>query len=303
MNSKIIIISIITPIYNSANFLASLIDTIKAQTHEYWECILVDDGSTDSSFQLAKAYAKEDSRIKVFQQVNKGPMAARALGFSKSTGQYIQFLDADDTLHPTKIEQCLAAINQTPEGVYTGFHFVESTTNTKFIEPWRRVQLQENPFLDLILNWEKDLIIPIHSFLFRRNIIENFFQNENPFQTHEDWDMHLNFASNNYRFTFINEPLAFYHIYPESNSRRNLTISKKDTLNVLAKYYSLTPTYRKPIRKRYYDYIAIFCAQKLKGQLFDWKILFSNKMPYIVRLIGILTSPYHIFKFVLTRKK
>lgn len=303
MNASSPIISIITPMYNCERHIPSLVKTLKEQSFQSWECILIDDGSKDGTYQFAINYTLSDPRFIVISQDNEGPSAARRNGFMNSKGNFIQFLDADDTLHPQKLEKCLSVITDSSFGSYSHFNFIKPPSNESFIEPWRRSRLDENSFLDLICNWEKELIIPIHSFLFKREIVEEFFSIPGKFQTHEDWDMHLYFARKGYHFIYIPDALVYYHLEPDSNSRKNLTVSKKDTLNVLAKYYDLNPRFRKKITLRYFQFIAQFIAQTFKGHSFNWSILINNKMPKFHRVFAIIFTPYFLFTKLLEQKK
>lgn len=96
-------VSILIPLYNSEKFIAETIECALNQTWQDKEIIVVDDGSTDNSFLIAKSY--ESEILKVYTQQNKGASAARNHAFSKSTGDLIQYLDADDLLSPNKIEE------------------------------------------------------------------------------------------------------------------------------------------------------------------------------------------------------
>lgn len=100
-------ISIIVPVYNVEEYLSECIESILAQTHTCFELILIDDGSTDASAKICKAYARNDSRIRLFQQDNKGASAARNRGVEASVGKWITFVDADDMLRSDAIELLL----------------------------------------------------------------------------------------------------------------------------------------------------------------------------------------------------
>lgn len=89
-------ITIIVPVYNVEKYLEEAIESAINQTYQNLEILLIDDGSTDSSGQICDAYAKKDSRIKVFHQENKGLSGARNTGLKNATGKYIMFLDSDD---------------------------------------------------------------------------------------------------------------------------------------------------------------------------------------------------------------
>lgn len=93
-------ISVIIPVYNSAEYLAECLDSVINQTYQDMEIILVDDGSTDSSLDICRGYAKKDERISVFHQENQGAVRARKMGVKKAIGDYITFVDSDDWIAP-----------------------------------------------------------------------------------------------------------------------------------------------------------------------------------------------------------
>lgn len=97
--------SIIVPVYNAENFLDECILSILGQSYENWELILVNDDSTDRSFEICNKYAASDSRIKVINQKKSGPLIARANGINKCCGDYIGFLDSDDFLEKKTLEE------------------------------------------------------------------------------------------------------------------------------------------------------------------------------------------------------
>lgn len=90
------LISIIVPVYNTEKYLEKCLDSLINQSYPYLEIIVVDDGSTDNSFQICNKYTKLDSRIKVIHQKNKGLSAARNTGLQYVHGKYISFVDSDD---------------------------------------------------------------------------------------------------------------------------------------------------------------------------------------------------------------
>lgn len=91
-------ISIICPFYNATKYLDECINSVLNQKVGSWELILVNDGSTDSGVLIAESYAKKDQRIKLFTIENSGTLFARNYGIHKATGEYITFLDSDDSL-------------------------------------------------------------------------------------------------------------------------------------------------------------------------------------------------------------
>lgn len=103
------LISVIIPCYNQGNYLAETLDSVRAQTYPYWECIIVNDGSDDNTEQVAQEYIKKDSRFIYLSQENKGLSAARNYGIVNSNGQYILPLDSDDLIAPTYLERAINA--------------------------------------------------------------------------------------------------------------------------------------------------------------------------------------------------
>ncbi len=107
MNSEKLI-SVIIPVYNAEKYIKECLSSIIDQTYKNLEIICVDDGSTDHSLELLEFYRKKDSRIKIYKQDNKGPAAARNLALEKANGDYISFVDADDTLEYNAYEVLIA---------------------------------------------------------------------------------------------------------------------------------------------------------------------------------------------------
>ena len=97
-------VSIIVPIYNTERYLSKCLESIRTQTYLDVEVIMVDDGSTDGSKNVANGYAERDNRFRLFSQENAGVSAARNHGLDVAEGDYILFVDSDDWLEPNMIE-------------------------------------------------------------------------------------------------------------------------------------------------------------------------------------------------------
>ena len=97
-------ISIIVPIYNREKWLRNCLDSISAQIFKEWECILINDGSTDNSLEIAENYAANDPRFLVISQENQGVSAARNLGIDHAQGKWLTFVDSDDEIAPDYLE-------------------------------------------------------------------------------------------------------------------------------------------------------------------------------------------------------
>lgn len=98
------LVSVIVPIYNVEKYLKNCLDSLASQTYPNLEFILIDDGSKDSSGEIADAYAGKDLRFRVYHQVNAGLSAARNKGIELARGTYLTFVDSDDTVTPDYVE-------------------------------------------------------------------------------------------------------------------------------------------------------------------------------------------------------
>ena len=105
MSNTDIKVSVIMPIYNAYDYLRPAIDSVLDQTLREIELICIDDGSTDSSFELIKEYQQRDERIRIVTETNAGPALARNNGIKRARGEYLAFLDADDFFEPTLLEK------------------------------------------------------------------------------------------------------------------------------------------------------------------------------------------------------
>lgn len=101
-------VSIITPCYNGARFVAETIESVLRQTYADWEMIVVDDGSSDGSDRVIEAYVDRDPRIHLIRQANAGTACARNAALRQASGRYIALLDADDLWEPDFLERQLA---------------------------------------------------------------------------------------------------------------------------------------------------------------------------------------------------
>ena len=149
MENKTPLISIIVPVYNSERFIDKCVESILAQTYQNWELLLIDDGSKDNSGAICDSYEKTDSRIKTLHKVNGGVSSARNLGLDMAEGEFITFVDSDDYIGPTYLQDF--SDNGDYDIILTGLtHYSEEkeqklfgneeicyTDTVKFIKDWK----------------------------------------------------------------------------------------------------------------------------------------------------------------------
>src|SRR5690606_33192086 len=119
------LISIIVPVYNAEQYLSACLGSIRRQTYDNLEIILVNDGATDRSGEICEQFAQKDQRFKIYHEVNRGVGSARNIALRKVTGYYITFIDSDDTVHPDYISELYqTAKAQGSDIVCSGYNYI-----------------------------------------------------------------------------------------------------------------------------------------------------------------------------------
>lgn len=103
------LISIIIPVYNTEKYIHKCLNSIVSQSYTNWEAILVDDGSPDNAGKICDEYATKDCRFRVIHQKNHGVVNARNKAIAKASGEYLAFVDSDDFIEPTMLEEMITA--------------------------------------------------------------------------------------------------------------------------------------------------------------------------------------------------
>lgn len=106
------LVSIIIPVYNKADFLAECLSSIREQTWKKLDVIVVDDGSTDGSLEIVREYVEQDARFRLFTVAHEGPSAARNKGMEEARGEFLTFVDADDTIEREYIRKLAEGIGE-----------------------------------------------------------------------------------------------------------------------------------------------------------------------------------------------
>jgi glycosyltransferase involved in cell wall biosynthesis len=232
-------VSVIIPCYNQGRFLAEAVASVQAQTYPHWECLIINDGSTDETAKVGAALADADSKVRVINQANRGLAGARNRGLAEAKGQFIQFLDADDVIKPTKLEQQVRAARGSGDlaVVYSDYSLAaqESVELELPASGLRRRFRTENPVRELALDWETRLSVPCNCFLFdARFFTEYDIRFDEALPNHEDWDCWVRILSLKPSLYYVDSQLAVYRQHRESMSadRRSL---RKGFLKAIAK--------------------------------------------------------------------
>lgn len=140
------LISVVIPCYNSEPYLKTCLDSVLRQTWPYWECIVVNDGSTDASAALAADYAATDPRIRVVTIAHAGVSYAVARGVEEAAGQWLYFLDSDDWIDPNELERLYRTVTDNSCDMICSDFIIEeeSGSNLRSIVRFQGVVEQEN---------------------------------------------------------------------------------------------------------------------------------------------------------------
>jgi len=230
------LVSIIVPTYNYGRFIEETLECLRAQTYANWECIIVDDGSTDDTAEQVARFMERDARFKFLRQENARQAAAKNNGLRNSAGQYIQFLDADDLIEPQKLEQQVEYLERHPEIdiIYGSMRYF---TTEKPSDRLHWVWGENKPWMPEISGSGKEVvaalvqqnIMVINSPLIRRSVIDAVGMFDNGLPPAEDWDYWLRCAAAGMRFQFNDSPgtlaLVRSHSSSSSQDRRRMYVS------------------------------------------------------------------------------
>jgi glycosyltransferase involved in cell wall biosynthesis len=210
-------ISVIMPCFNGEPHLELSTGSVRAQTFADWELIVVDDGSTDGSWAMLQRLAAEDHRLRVFRQDNTGPATARNRGLREARGEFIAFLDSDDTWNPLFMEKMLTALETTPGAdlAYCGWQNLglPGGRGIPFVPP----EYEGPGKLDALL---ENCRWPIHGALTRAATIREEGGFDDTLTSCMDFDLWLKIGSA-HGITRVSEVLAFYHHHEGEQITKN----------------------------------------------------------------------------------
>jgi glycosyltransferase involved in cell wall biosynthesis/peptidoglycan/xylan/chitin deacetylase (PgdA/CDA1 family)/2-polyprenyl-3-methyl-5-hydroxy-6-metoxy-1,4-benzoquinol methylase len=206
-------VSVIIPAYNAAETLAECLDSIINQTHSDWEMVVIDDGSSDSTLEIARRYAGGDPRITVRQQNHQGVSAARNLGLTAARMPWVLFLDADDWVAPSHLEKMTAALSadSSLDAVHCGWSI--HTREGEVIEEDRCAAVG-----DLFHLLARHPAFIVHACVVRRSLVQAVGGFDPAYSRIQDWVMWQRVSRTGCRFGAVPETLAGYRMQAGSVS-------------------------------------------------------------------------------------
>lgn len=206
------LVSIIITCFNQGKYISGVLDSVLSQSYNNWECIIIDDGSTDHGVDVIKEYQDKDKRINYHYQDNTGVSKARNAGFKLAKGKYIQFLDGDDLLLPEKLGKQIEVFNADPEIHICICDHQHLFLDKNKIEHYSFEEPGDYPLKQLLFKWHNGLAFPNHAPLYKRSLWEKEevpFPEDYPHRS-EDWVFNVLVALKGKKYYFLKEILCSY---------------------------------------------------------------------------------------------
>ena len=293
-------ISVVIPLYNKEKSITKTLQSVLAQTYTDWECVIVNDGSTDNSLEVVKNFVDEckiyDLRFKIVNQSNAGVSAARNAGVSASQGEYVAFLDGDDLWESNYLEEAVRLIEDYPNAAIYGLGLGKIIGNKRYPAP----DFVPDGFRGVVSNlWENHntmLAWTSSSTICPRELALKTPTNEQ--LTHgEDLDQWLRLMLRG-DAVFYNKTLAYYVLDAENRAMYKMPPIEKHVVSEIDQYADArhdNPEFRKAFDTQmiYFLYRYMFTPYKKEAQrlakLLDysqlkWSLRFRMQYPYVYRM-------------------
>lgn len=221
-------VSIIIPVYNTSQYLHECLISICNQSYTDWECLLVDDGSTDNSGDICDYYVEKDNRFRVFHTKNKGVSSARNIGLEHATGEWVAFIDADDYVD----EDFLSGLDDYSECDILQKGYVSISENGKVVH---RHRIVSNSILCNQLSINKFFVNHRTNALWDK-IIKNSVIGKNRFNEKisigEDFMFFLSLLPSIFRYGFSNVG-KYYYVVRDNSTMALINKKQQERLKVI----------------------------------------------------------------------
>lgn len=237
-NMKSPLISILTPFKDTEEFLPECLDSILNQSYANWELLMVDDHSSDSSYQLVETYAKTDSRIQIFKNSGNGIIEALRLAFQCSNGDYITRMDSDDIMHPDKLQHMVNDLMKHGKkhialGLVKYFSDERISDGYSHYESWLNDLTKKGTnYLEIY----KECVIPSPCWMVHKDdLVECRAFNPNRYP--EDYDLTFRFYEHDLKCIPSHNLLHFWRDYETRTSRNHEHYTQNYFLNIKLHYF------------------------------------------------------------------
>ena len=294
-------ISIITPCYNAAPYIANTIQSVQNQTILDWEMIIVDDGSSDNSVEIIQKIIAQDSRIKLIQKENGGSASARNLALSIAQGEYIQFLDSDDTIDYKKLERQITLMGKEELDVsYSDWCFVLPDGTMEKVHG-----LNFNLVRVLLLWGTLFGALPIHAFVYRRDFLtKHQLSFSSVIKEREDWNFHIQVLSNHPRCKRLKGYCAAYYLRCPTGKTSSFKKIQQGTLRFLLYKIHHTKFWQRVLLTIRLSVVLVeLCMPTLKRKINIrediWPIFATSFTNKLILIIAVMFFPISVILFTI----
>jgi glycosyltransferase involved in cell wall biosynthesis len=219
------LVSVMMPAYNAERFIRQAVESLLSQTYPEWELIVVNDGSTDRTAEIARAFG--DPRIHVVNQANSGEAAARNTCLERMRGEYVAFLDADDLYLPRHLELAvgLLQVNLDFDAVYSDGHYCDEAGTLLQPLSSRRLEPAEGRIFEQVVRASSMLGPPVCVVLRRNLLLQRGFRFDSGLRIGPDWDLFVRYAEVG-KFKYIDQKTCLYRLH-ETNITTSLGYAKR----------------------------------------------------------------------------
>lgn len=278
------LVTIITPTFNRADFIGIAIESVLKQTVADFELIIVDDGSTDNSKDIIQTYVSRDSRVKYFYQQNQGQSVARNLALEKASGDYICFLDSDNYWPEDRLEKSLAAFQKFPDADIVYGDCITINEAGEIISH-HNMKRYSGRVTALLL---RDNFISMNTTMTKRKCFDEMGGMSGKRRVADDYDLWLKFSAK-YVFQYISEYLVYYRVMANqisSNKRLRFETNEQIILDFIKAYPQIITA-----KERDEGLAAFYCrkaryytAHISKREAFSALLMAARLQPFAINL-------------------
>jgi glycosyltransferase involved in cell wall biosynthesis len=220
-------VSVVIPCYNQARFLGEAIDSVLSQGYTDLEIIVVDDGSKDGTKEVASHYAREDPRVSLIRQENRGLAAARNRGLAEAGGEYVVFLDSDDRLLLGALEVGVRELEAHPESAFVSGICRKIRADGSIVAGWEQFRVRDDPYLELL----RSCPVYVPAVMYRRWVFDVVGDFDMSYKAAEDYDLYYRILE---RFpVYCHDTLVAEIRRHEANMTRDRTLMLKYNMAAL----------------------------------------------------------------------
>ena len=219
-------VSVITPVYNGESYIAKAINSLLSQTLGDWELIVVNDGSTDSTPQILEGFS--DQRIRIIQQQNSGEARARNVGLNSAGGEYVAFLDADDSYFPNALEDLSSFLDTHPQYdvVFSDGQICDEQDRPLMTLTEVRPGIYTGNILEKVVISSSIVTVPVCTMTRRSKIVEHAVRFDPNLVIGPDWDFWIQLAVH-VNFGYLDKSTCKYRIHTTNITRTTASEKRK----------------------------------------------------------------------------